>query len=97
MHEFYAVAAYSTGSPADADALADRLIAAGCDDLYSHHPDNAVQVSYGPFISTAKNGNELRGDARYALVRLAGPRAGVPEVLNVSNSDSGAVHEFAHL
>lgn len=90
-HEYYTVAKYHTHSPEAADALATTLTAHGCDDLLSAHPDNTVQVSYGPFISTAKNLPDLRGDARHALACMSG--AGVPEVLNVGHAGSETVYD----
>lgn len=93
-HEYYAVARYDTHSPEAADALATTLAAHGCDDLLSAHPDNTVQVSYGPFISTAENLPELRGDARHALARMAGEGAGVPEVLNAGHVGSETIYDF---
>lgn len=91
---FYAVAEYATGSPQEADALADRLVAAGCDDLLADHPQNTVQVAYGPFLSTAKSLPELAADARAALVRIAGRGTGMPTVLNATSDSSGTVHDL---
>lgn len=97
-HPFYAVAEYRTASPEAADALAARLIAKGCDDLLPDHPGNAVQVSYGPFLSSEENLSALASDARFVLIRLAeggvdsGARQfGVPTVLTATSVDSGTV------
>lgn len=96
--QFYAVAEYHTASPEAADALAARLVVKGCDDLLSEHPDDVVQVSYGPFLSTDEDLSALAWDACFTLIRLAeggvdggAKQFGVPEVLNATAVDSGTV------